>query len=69
MFQRQVEAAPVAPPKQRFRGGERVKHPAFGLGEVVKSTLTRTDEELLVKFDGSGLKILSGSLAPLEKLA
>jgi len=34
---------------------------------VVKSTLTRTDEELLVKFDKAGLKILSGMLAPLSK--
>ncbi len=65
--ERQVQAAPAAPPVQRFATGDRVTHAAFGMGTVVKSTLTRTDEELLVKFDKSGLKILSGMLAPLTK--
>ncbi|HEV2414276.1 MAG TPA: UvrD-helicase domain-containing protein [Candidatus Dormibacteraeota bacterium] len=66
-IERQVAAAPAAPPVQRFSSGDRVTHPAFGAGTVVKSTLTRTDEELLIKFDKSGLKILSGMLAPLSK--
>ena len=65
--ERQVAAAPAAPPVQRFAIGDRVSHPAFGSGTVVKSTLTRTDEELVVKFDTAGLKILSGMLAPLTK--
>jgi ATP-dependent DNA helicase UvrD/PcrA len=65
--ERQVEAGPAAPPVQRFTSGDRVTHPAFGAGTVVKSTLTRTDEELVVKFDKAGLKILSGMLAPLTK--
>jgi hypothetical protein len=62
-----VQAAPAAPPVQRFSSGDRVLHPAFGSGIVVKSTLTRTDEELVVKFDKVGLKILSGMIAPLTK--
>ncbi|HVH63314.1 MAG TPA: UvrD-helicase domain-containing protein [Candidatus Dormibacteraeota bacterium] len=66
-IERQVEAAPAAPPVQRFSSGDRVTHPSFGTGTVVKSTLTRTDEELLIKFDKVGLKILSGMLAPLTK--
>jgi DNA helicase-2/ATP-dependent DNA helicase PcrA len=66
-LERQVEAAPAAPPVQRFASGDRVMHPAFGAGTVVKSTLTRTDEELVIKFDKVGLKILSGMLAPLTK--
>jgi PcrA/UvrD helicase-like protein len=65
--ERQIEAAPAAPPVQRFASGDRVLHPAFGSGTVVKSTLTRTDEELVIKFDKAGLKILSGMLAPLTK--
>ena len=65
--ERQIEAAPAAPPVQRFSSGDRVTHPAFGAGTVVKSTLTRTDEELVIKFDRVGLKILSGMLAPLTK--
>jgi DNA helicase II / ATP-dependent DNA helicase PcrA len=63
----QVKAAPAAPPVQRFSSGDRVSHPAFGSGIVVKSTLTRTDEELVIKFDKVGLKILSGMIAPLTK--
>src|SRR6202171_737949 len=66
-LERQVQAAPAAPLVQRFTSGDRVKHPAFGAGTVVKSTLTRTDEELVIKFDKAGLKILSGMLAPLTK--
>jgi DNA helicase-2/ATP-dependent DNA helicase PcrA len=65
--ERQVQAAPAPPPVQRFASGDRVQHPAFGAGTVVKSTLTRTDEELVIKFDKAGLKILSGMLAPLSK--
>ena len=65
--ERQVQAAPAAAPVQRFASGDRVSHPAFGSGTVVKSTLTRTDEELVIKFDKVGLKILSGMLAPLTK--
>jgi ATP-dependent DNA helicase UvrD/PcrA len=65
--ERQIEAAPAPPPVQRFSSGDRVTHPAFGSGTVVKSTLTRTDEELVIKFDKVGLKILSGMLAPLSK--
>jgi len=34
---------------------------------VIKSTLTRTDEELIIHFDTAGLKTMSGALAPLEK--
>jgi DNA helicase-2/ATP-dependent DNA helicase PcrA len=66
-IERQVEAAPAPPPVQRFASGDRVRHPAFGAGTVVKSTMTRTDEELMIKFDTAGLKILSGMLAPLTK--
>ena len=41
--------------------------PSFGPGVVMKSTLTRTDEELVVRFDRAGVKILSANLAPLER--
>ncbi|MDQ6692134.1 MAG: ATP-binding domain-containing protein, partial [Candidatus Dormibacteraeota bacterium] len=68
LLERQVQAAPVAPPVQRYAAGDRVRHPSFGSGSIIKSTLTRTDEELVVKFDTMGLKILSGTLAPLEKV-
>jgi DNA helicase-2/ATP-dependent DNA helicase PcrA len=67
LLERSAEAAPAPPPVQRFKEGERVRHPTFGEGAIIKSTLTRTDEELVVKFDTAGLKILSGTLARLEK--
>jgi DNA helicase-2/ATP-dependent DNA helicase PcrA len=60
--------APAAPVVQRYSTGDRVVHRSFGEGVVVKSTLTRSDEELIVRFDRVGIKIISASLAPLEKL-
>jgi DNA helicase-2/ATP-dependent DNA helicase PcrA len=68
VVERQVQAAPAAPLVQRFHAGDRVSHSRFGPGVVVKSTMTRTDEELMIQFDGSGLKIISGTLAPLSRL-
>ena len=44
-----------------------MNHPKFGPGTVLKSTLTRTDEELMIQFDRAGMKIMSGMLAPLVK--
>jgi DNA helicase II / ATP-dependent DNA helicase PcrA len=67
MVQRQVEAVPAPPPVQRFKEGDQVQHPSFGLGTVMKSTLTRTDEELVVRFQKAGVKILSAALAPLQR--
>jgi len=57
--------APAAPLVQRYQAGQRVAHRTFGNGLVVKSTMTRTDEELIVRFDNVGIKILSASMAPL----
>jgi len=68
LIERQVQPAPTGPPVQRFREGDRVDHPKFGRGVVMKSTLTRTDEELVVRFDAAGVKILNGTIAPLTKL-
>jgi DNA helicase-2/ATP-dependent DNA helicase PcrA len=68
LVERQVQAAPAGPPVQRFREGDRVDHPKFGRGVVMKSTLTRTDEELVVRFDSAGVKILNGTIAPLTRL-
>ena len=49
----------------KFREGDRVTHPMFGAGVVRRSTMTRSDEELVVAFERAGVKILSGTLAPL----
>jgi DNA helicase-2/ATP-dependent DNA helicase PcrA len=53
---------------QRYQPGDNVEHRAWGRGRVLKSTMTRTDEELIVKFDKVGVKILAVSLAPIVKL-
>jgi DNA helicase-2/ATP-dependent DNA helicase PcrA len=67
MLEHQVAEAPARPVVQRFREGDLISHPSFGAGTVMKSTLTRSDEELVVKFDKTGVKILSGTLAPLSR--
>ena len=67
VVERSVAPAPAPPPTQRFHEGEPVENPKLGPGGVMKSTLTRTDEELLVRFERSGLKIMSGTIAPLTK--
>jgi DNA helicase-2/ATP-dependent DNA helicase PcrA len=63
-------ARPAAPLEvvQRFFPGDNVEHKLWGRGRVLKSTLTRSDEELIVKFDTAGIKILAVSLASLVKL-
>ncbi|HET9847932.1 MAG TPA: 3'-5' exonuclease, partial [Candidatus Dormibacteraeota bacterium] len=68
---RVIEAMrPAAPVElsQRYHPGDNVEHRAWGRGRVLKSTMTRTDEELIVKFDKVGVKILAVSLAPIVKL-
>jgi len=68
---RLVEAArPAAPVElvQRFAPGDHLEHRAWGRGTVLKSTMTRTDEEIIVKFDKVGMKILAVSLAPIVKV-
>jgi DNA helicase-2/ATP-dependent DNA helicase PcrA len=54
--------------QQRYQPGDNVEHRSWGRGRVLKSTMTRTDEELIVKFDKVGVKILAVSLAPIVKL-
>jgi DNA helicase II / ATP-dependent DNA helicase PcrA len=68
---RVIEAArPSAPVDlvQRFKPGDQVEHRSWGRGAVLKSTMTRTDEEVIVKFDRVGMKILAVSLAPIVKV-
>ncbi len=58
----------LAPPEQRYGPGDRIQHRAFGAGTVLKSTLTRTDEELIVRFESAGVKILAVSMSPLQRV-
>jgi DNA helicase II / ATP-dependent DNA helicase PcrA len=68
---RVIEAARPAIPVdlvQRYQPGDRVEHRSWGRGAVLKSTMTRTDEEIIVKFERVGMKILAVSLAPIVKV-
>jgi DNA helicase-2/ATP-dependent DNA helicase PcrA len=51
-----------------FKPGDRVRHPTFGEGVVVRSQLSRSDEEVEVAFVGHGVKKLLASFAKLEKI-
>jgi DNA helicase-2/ATP-dependent DNA helicase PcrA len=50
---------PVDIAPQRYRQGMRVGHDRYGEGTVLKSTMTRGGEELVIKFDDHGVKIFS----------
>ena len=56
--------APAAPPT-KYRSGMRVYHTKFGKGVVLSSKLFSGDEEVQVRFDQAGLKLLSASFANL----
>jgi DNA helicase-2/ATP-dependent DNA helicase PcrA len=61
--------APTAPVAATYRAGQRVRHRAFGDGVVLESTITRRgEEEVRVRFDATGIKVLLGTLAPMEIL-
>ncbi|MFC1871452.1 ATP-dependent helicase [Chloroflexota bacterium] len=49
-----------------LKAGERVRHEAFGEGVVVSCQLLPDDAEVVVVFDGAGIKKLLSSFAKLE---
>ncbi|MFQ5399372.1 MAG: ATP-dependent helicase [Anaerolineae bacterium] len=67
-----LESAPAAdpPPPARsepaFRSGQKVRHQKFGVGIVIESKLTGTDEEVTVAFPDLGIKRLAASFAGLQ---
>jgi DNA helicase-2/ATP-dependent DNA helicase PcrA len=66
---RAVQANPVTVAPQRYRAGMRVGHERYGEGTVLKSTMTRSGEELVIKFDDAGVKIFAvgdAKLWPVE---
>ena len=56
---RAVQPNPVAVAPQRYRAGNRLRHERYGEGTVLKSTMTRSGEELVIKFDDVGVKIFA----------
>ncbi len=65
VWQRQPNKAPAG---ARFQPGDRVVHPHFGEGLVLRSTPVRDDEEVEVFFFGAGGKRLSAAMSGLKKM-
>jgi DNA helicase-2/ATP-dependent DNA helicase PcrA len=65
VWKRQPNKAPAG---ARFQPGDRVVHPRFGEGLVLRSTLVRDDEEVEVFFFGAGGKRLSAAMSGLKKI-
>lgn len=57
-----------AEPATRYRRGMRVYHKVFGEGTVIDSRLSAGDEEVSVKFERVGTKLLSAAFANLAIL-
>ena len=56
------------PAEPAFKPGDRVKHPKFGDGIVINVSVLSDDHEVSVAFPEIGVKRLSLSFAPLEKV-
>ena len=70
-----IRSAAELPPQNAGAGsptyqvGDRVRHGAFGEGSVVESTRNRRGEqEVRVRFDTAGVKLLLATVAPMTKL-
>ncbi len=61
----------VKPPKDlvEFKAGDHVKHEQFGEGIVVSYRKVKNDAEVVVAFDGAGIKRFLLSFARIEKVA
>jgi len=65
---RSVQPNPVAVAPQRFSDGMRVSHGIYGAGTILKSTMTRAGEEVVIRFDGAGMKIFAVADAALRPI-
>jgi DNA helicase-2/ATP-dependent DNA helicase PcrA len=54
-----VRPNPVEVLPQQYEQGMRVRHRKYGVGTVLKSIMTRSGEEVTIKFDDAGLKIFA----------
>jgi DNA helicase II / ATP-dependent DNA helicase PcrA len=66
-----VRPNPVEVLPQQYTQGMRVRHRKFGDGSILKSIMTRSGEEVTIKFDDAGLKIFAvadagPALSPLQ---
>lgn len=51
-----------------YKVGDLVKHKKFGKGMIVQVKDMESGKELMISFDGYGIKRLASNLAPIEKL-
>ncbi len=56
----------TSPKTARYQTGQKVRHVKFGVGTVIESKLTGSDEEVSVAFPEHGIKRLAASFANLE---
>ena len=63
-----VRANPVEVAPQRWAEGMRAEHPKYGTGTILKSTMTRSGEEVVIRFDSAGLKIFAVAEARLSPI-
>jgi DNA helicase-2/ATP-dependent DNA helicase PcrA len=61
-----VRPNPVEIAPQRYAEGMRVEHPTYGTGTILKSTMTRSGEEVVIRFDEAGMKIFAVADATLH---
>ena len=54
-----IRENPVELAPQRYSEGMRVTHPKYGSGTILKSTMTRAGEEVVIRFDEAGLRIFA----------
>jgi DNA helicase II / ATP-dependent DNA helicase PcrA len=54
-----IRPNPVQLAPQRYREGMRIAHPKLGEGTILKSTMTRSGEEVVIRFDSAGVKIFA----------
>jgi len=54
-----VRPNPVEVAPQRYQQGMRVRHRKYGDGVILKSIMTRSGEEVTIKFEDAGLKIFA----------
>jgi DNA helicase-2/ATP-dependent DNA helicase PcrA len=64
------KAQALQPPKELIvlNPGDRVRHTKFGDGQVIGIKPTGLDREVIIAFEGAGVKKLLLSMAPLEKI-
>ncbi len=65
---RAVAPAPLPAAVARFATADRVEHARYGRGTILKSTMTRAGEEVVIQFDQAGTRIFSVDDAVLRRL-